>query len=236
MHTRGEAQSTRPSSCPRWWARLPTEQGMEAVPSKSRTHLPRFPFAAGADISSCGFEHTRAGSCPRGSSLERDLLLAEPHFAAGHGPWGARPGQGVPAHPGLGGSVRIQPGPRPVSAPCQHLPAEPAQMLQECGSATTRYCRNASARRVGKGRAGALLPLLSPSPSTQQAAACAPCLGRGPPPLELESPRNPGTGCECFSPSGCTEPPFVTSPIALGWEMGAFGDTGANPVRLCCSE
>ncbi|XP_062353995.1 obscurin-like protein 1 [Cinclus cinclus] len=32
-------------------------------------------------------------------------------------------------------------------SPCQHLPAEPAQMLQECGSATTRYCRNVNARR-----------------------------------------------------------------------------------------
>uniref|UniRef100_A0A8C0BWY7 Ig-like domain-containing protein n=1 Tax=Buteo japonicus TaxID=224669 RepID=A0A8C0BWY7_9AVES len=41
----------------------------------------------------------------------------------------------------------------PTTAPYQHLPPEPAQMLQECGSATTRYCRNAP--RVGKGQTGA---------------------------------------------------------------------------------
>lgn len=117
-----------------------------------------------------------------------------------------------------------------VTAPCQHLPAEPAQMLQECGSATTRYCRNVNARRVGKGRAGALLPPLSPS--TRQAASHALCLGRGLPPLELESPLEPGIGCKCLSLTGCKKSFFVTAPITLGWEMDDLSDTGANPVEL----
>ncbi|XP_059332495.1 obscurin-like protein 1 [Ammospiza nelsoni] len=51
------------------------------------------------------------------------------------------PGSGRKSQPGSSRGLG------PVTAPCQHLPAEPAQMLQECGSATTRYCRNVNARR-----------------------------------------------------------------------------------------
>lgn len=41
---RGKAQSTLPHSCPLRWAWLPTKPGREAVPCKSRTHLPGFHF------------------------------------------------------------------------------------------------------------------------------------------------------------------------------------------------
>lgn len=144
-------------------------------------------------------------------SLEGGPLPQSPTLPQGMALWGGRLAQGVPCPPKSGrksqsGSSRSL---APVTAPCQHLPAEPAQMLQECGSATTRYCRNVDTRRVGKGRAGALLPLLSPSPSIQQAAAHAPCLGKGPH-LWNWSPL-----CKCLSPPGCKEP--LLSLLLLTW-------------------
>lgn len=146
------------------------------MPPKSKTHLPAFVLPLGLMISSYGFECTRAGSCLWDYSLEGGPLPQSPTLPQGTALWGGRPAQGVPCPPRSG--RKSQPGSSrglaPVTAPCQHLPAEPAQMLQECGSATTRYCRNVNAGRVGKGREGPLLPLLSPSPSIQQAAAHAP--------------------------------------------------------------
>lgn len=48
------------------------------------------------------------------------------------------------------GSTRMHPdASSPMTAPYQHLCTEPAQMRQECGSATTRYCRNAPAGGEG---------------------------------------------------------------------------------------
>lgn len=113
----------------------------------------------------------------------------------------------------------------PATAPYQHLPAEPAQMLQECGSATTRYCRNAL--RVGKGQAGAVLPLSthiphsSPNPQTQRAAACTPYLGRGPSPLC--DPGQAAWAVGALIPrdaKSCFLSPLL---LPLGWEMSDLG-------------
>lgn len=183
--TEGRHRAPCPAPAPDGGHGYPESRGWSQCPPKAGPTSPAFLLFLGLMISSCSFECTRAGSCPWDYCLEGDPLLAEPHFVPGHGPVGWPPTtEGLlPAQvwEEVPGSSR---GLAPLTAPCQHLPAEPAQALQECGSATTRYCRNASARRVGKGRAGALLPPLSPSPSTQQPAAYAPCLGRDPPPLE----------------------------------------------------
>lgn len=170
----GEAQSILPRS--HLWAQSPTALGMEAVPSKSRTPLPSLPSSPGADnfqpwlsipkgwILPVG-PHSRGGTCSRGTCSRGTPTF--PHGRTLRGDHWVQGGSFVP--PSLGGSAWIRPPGclLPATAPYQHLPAEPAQMLQECGSATTRYCRNAP--RVGKGRAGAVLPQpsLSPAPSEQ---------------------------------------------------------------------
>lgn len=147
----------------------PQSRGRRQCPLKARPTSLAFILPLGLTISSYGFGCTRAGSCLWDYSLEGGPLPQRPTLPQGTALWGGRRAQGVPCPPKSGrksqsGSSR---GLAPVTAPCQHLPAEPAQMLQECGSATTRYCRNVNAGRVGKGREGALLPPPSPSPSKQ---------------------------------------------------------------------
>ncbi|KAM4669508.1 obscurin-like protein 1 [Amazona ochrocephala] len=81
------------------------------------------------------FELAGHGLAPGGrilQDLEGDLLQEQPRFVPRAGPC-----EVTPPSPGPAG---CRP---PAAAPYQHLAAEPAQMLQECGPATTRYCRNA---------------------------------------------------------------------------------------------
>lgn len=128
--------------------------------------------------------------------LEGDLLQEEPHFVPRARPCGVTPPNPSPAG--------CRP---PAAAPYQHLAAEPAQMLQECGSATTRYCRNAP--RVGKGRARAVLPPPFPLPSTHKQL---PVSGAGVPSAAL------GQAVGTLAPQGAKI--CLLPPLPLDWAGG----------------
>lgn len=187
-------------------------------------------------ISSCGFQYPRAGSCLWDHTLEGGPAPGVAPLCPRAWPCrvtaGCRGGSSAPLSPG-----GEHPGPAQclpsATAPYQHLPSEPAQMLQECGSATTRYCRNAP--RVGKGQTGACPA--STIPSTRQAAACAPHLGGRPPPPELGSPLRPWGRLWVPRPLGVQRATFCSLFYccwAGKWVIRA--ETGEYPVGLGCSE